>query len=276
MPIVLATRGIGNISRRCFPERWRTTWFSRPRLCPIASWMRRTSTEASRPAYRVSTSLGRARKTWMAGTSPAMTAGVLSQFMGRGLDKRHVMRYKQRIAHVPGRRPGDSVRRGQCGSRGSRLVTLALGRLGQDTPGRHHDRTAGAISLDWDSKARVTPASDAIEAGFRLRVNMRCDARVFRTIGARVPNKSQEVAWLELSGGVRSLPQVPWWNAERRARRKARAASRDAVVTQQRLSAFRFPFFFVARMSAAISGSGLSSGTIVPGCRCAHPGYIRA
>ena len=27
-----------------------------------------------------------------------------------------------------------------------------------------------------------------------------------------------------LSGGVRSLPQVPWWNAERRARRKARAA----------------------------------------------------
>ena len=40
---------------------------------------------------------------------------------------------------------------------------------------------------------------------------------VFRTIGARAPNESQEVAWLELSGGVRSLPQVPWWNAERRA-----------------------------------------------------------
>jgi hypothetical protein len=46
---------------------------------------------------------------------------------------------------------------------------------------------------------------------------------VFRTIGAGAPNKSQEVAWLKLSGGVRSLPQVPWWNAERRARRKARA-----------------------------------------------------
>ena len=40
---------------------------------------------------------------------------------------------------------------------------------------------------------------------------------VFRTIGTGAPNKSQEVAWLELSGGVRSLPQVPWWNAERRA-----------------------------------------------------------
>jgi hypothetical protein len=52
---------------------------------------------------------------------------------------------------------------------------------------------------------------------------MRCEARIFRTIGVRAPNKSQEVAWLKLSGGVRSLPQVPWWNAARRARRKARA-----------------------------------------------------
>jgi len=70
---------------------------------------------------------------------------------------------------------------------------------------------------------------------------------VFRTIGAGAPNTSQEVAWLELSGGVRSLPQVPWWNAERRARRKARAASQDVAVTQQRLSAFRFPFRLSAR-----------------------------
>jgi hypothetical protein len=85
------------------------------------------------------------------------------------------------------------------------------------------------------------PASDAWKAvaGFRI---MRCDARVFRTIGTRALNGSQEVAWLELSGGVRSLPQVPWWNAERRARRKARAASRDAAVTEHafRRSAFLF------------------------------------
>ena len=27
-------------------------------------------------------------------------------------------------------------------------------------------------------------------------------------------------AWLKLSGGVRSLPQVPRWNAERRAAQK--------------------------------------------------------
>ncbi len=93
---------------------------------------------------------------------------------------------------------------------------MALGRLGQDTPGRHHDRTAGAISLGWDSKARVMPASDAWKpaVGFASCVAMRS---VFRTIGAGAPNESQEVAWLELSGGVRSLPQVPWWNAERRA-----------------------------------------------------------
>ncbi len=70
------------------------------------------------------------------------------------------------LAHVPGRRPGDSVRRGECGSRGSRLVTSALGRLGQDTADRHHDRSAGAISLDWDFEARVMPASGAIEVRF--------------------------------------------------------------------------------------------------------------
>jgi len=32
---------------------------------------------------------------------------------------------------------------------------------------------------------------------------------------------SQEVRELELSGGVRSLPQEPWWNADRRARPQA-------------------------------------------------------
>jgi hypothetical protein len=71
---------------------------------------------------------------------------------------------------------------------------------------------------------------------------MRCEARIFRTIGVRAPNESQEVAWLKLSGGVRSLPQVPWWNAERRARRKARAVPKGTVVTEHvfRRSAFLF------------------------------------
>ena len=77
----------------------------------------------------------------------------------------------------------------------------------------------------------------------RLRVNVLRCARSFEPSGLRAPNRSQEVAWLELSGGVRSLPQVPWWNAERRARPDGRAPCREGTeVTEQRLSAFRFPF----------------------------------
>ena len=112
-----------------------------------------------------------------------MTAGGCPRSRDIGLTNGRAMRYKiTNLAHVPGRRPGDSVRRGECGSRGSRLVTLALGRFGQDTPGRHHDRSAGAISLDWDSKARVTPASDAWRpaVGFASCVAM---CAIFRTIG---------------------------------------------------------------------------------------------
>src|SRR5580698_7140574 len=36
---------------------------------------------------------------------------------------------------------------------------------------------------------------------------------------------SQEARELELSGGVRSLPQVPWWNAGRRARPKRKGGA---------------------------------------------------
>ena len=61
---------------------------------------------------------------------------------------------------------------------------------------------------------------------------------------------SQEVRELELSGGVRSLPQVPWWNAGRRARPKRRGgASRLSVAPLRagrgipRLPAFRFLSF---------------------------------
>ncbi len=159
-----------------------------------------------------------------------------------------------------GRQPGDTGWRSGNGSRGRGLVTSVPGRFGQDTPGRHHDRSAGAISLGWDRKARVTPASDAWRpaVGFASCVAMRS---VFRTIGAGAPNTSQEVAWLKLSGGVRSRPQVPWWNAERRAcplptlprkrgrerEKGARRAREGAEVTQQRLSAFRFPFSCLAR-----------------------------
>ena len=80
------------------------------------------------------------------------------------------------------------------------------------TPGRHDDRSA-TLSLDWDR----SPSGNAW----------------------RMPRPRKRV--LELSGGVGSRPQVPRWNAVRRARRAdfvcadlrtlvcdARAASADA------------------------------------------------
>ncbi len=107
---------------------------------------------------------------------PAMTARVGSLIGRQCLDILSLNGVQRtNLAPLPGRWPGDSVRRGECGSRGLRLVTSALGRLGQDTPDRHHDRSAGAISLGWDFEARVMPASDAWKAvaGFRV---MCCDA----------------------------------------------------------------------------------------------------
>jgi hypothetical protein len=103
-------------------------------------------------------------------------AAAPSPMTRRHLDKSsHDEVQTANLAPVPGRRPGDSVRRGECGSRGSRLVTLALGRLGQDTPVRHHDRAAGAISLGWDFEARVMPASDPWKAALWLsRRVLRC------------------------------------------------------------------------------------------------------
>src|SRR5271167_3590133 len=69
------------------------------------------------------------------------------------------------------------------------------------TPGRRDDRSA-TLSLDWD--------------------------RLLSGNAWRTPRPRKRV--LELSGGVGSLPQVPRWNAVRRARRvKARAASADAA-----------------------------------------------
>ena len=138
----------------------------------------------------------------------------------------NAVRY-QRIRPVPGRRPGDSVRRGECGSRGSRLVTLALGRLGQDTPGRHHDRTAGAISLDWDSKARVTdggsapavaragPACPSPENSWRLRARR---VRVRRSRGGCGPGVSEPGEVVAAAGPACPSPEKSWRLRARRVR----------------------------------------------------------
>ena len=71
-----------------------------------------------------------------------------------------------------------------------------------NTPGRHDDRSARS-SLDWDRKERVTPAKKRT---------------IFRTIGVVRSDQVPGSAYLELSCGVRSLQQAPWWNADRRAR----------------------------------------------------------
>jgi hypothetical protein len=57
------------------------------------------------------------------------------------------------------------------------------------------------MSLDWDRTVRVTPAKRRT---------------VFRTIGIVRSDRVPGSAYLELSCGVGSLQQAPWWNADRR------------------------------------------------------------
>ena len=168
------------------------------------------------------------------------------------LTSRPIMGYiPTNLAHVPGRRPGDSGWRGECGSRGSRLVTSAPGRLGQDTPGRHHDRTAGAISLDWDFEARVTPASDAWKPVLWLFLRLRVvccdvlrlsnhrDGRSEQVLGSRVARAER---WRSVAAASAVVER-----REASAPQGACRAREGTEVVEQRLSAFRFPFF-VARM----------------------------
>jgi len=95
------------------------------------------------------------------------------------------------------------------------------------------------------NKARVTPAGEA-RLAHRFASHALRSARSFEPSG-RAPDLVPGSAWLKLSGGVRSLPQAPWWNAGRRARPlRARAAPQGAEVTEQRLSAFRFLFLLIS------------------------------
>jgi len=86
---------------------------------------------------------------------------------------------------------GDPGWRSECGSRGRRLVTAVLGRLRQDTPGRHDDRSASASSLDGGDKARVMPA---VRHGSRIICGSGLAKHaIFRTIGTARPTSSPEV-----------------------------------------------------------------------------------
>ena len=193
---------------------------------------------------------------------------------GRHLDKSsHDEVQTANLAPVPGRRPGDSVRRGECGSRGSRLVTLAPGRLGQDTPVRHHDRAAGAISLGWDIEARVMPASDAWKAGsgFRvvccdaLRLSNHRDGRSEQVLGSRV-------ARAERWRSVATASAVVERREASGPRRGARRAREGTEVTEHafRRSAFLFSFF-VAWVERSETRGGCKASRSFPGFRCAQP-----
>src|SRR6202034_4050262 len=114
-------------------------------------------------------------------------------------------------------------------------------RLRAKTPGRHYDRPAGL---------RLPPLHWRWQGPGNTRS---CVA------------PSQEVRELGLSCGVRSLQQVPWWDAERRARSALRAPHPARVRRlATRLSAFRFLAFFrsyiswlkaqIVRVSASTAG----------------------
>ncbi len=161
------------------------------------------------------------------------------------LDKRPCVSYKVRISPPykdAGRvTPSGGASAAPAGGGSSPSRSGGLGKTrptGIMTGTRVQSRWAGTARRG--SCPRVTQSKAGPPASRKNA--LRC-ARSFEPSGLRAPSLSWEVAWLKLSGGVRSLPQVPWWNAERRARRKARAVLvRARRFTEQRLSAFRFPF----------------------------------
>ena len=103
-----------------------------------------------------------------------------------------------RLAHK-GRRRVTPAERGECGSRGRGCHPCSRAAPGQNA--RPARRPACGL---------ITPAALGRPGVGNTRPSV-------------VP--SQEVRELELSGGVRSLPQVPRWNAGRRARPKRKGGA---------------------------------------------------
>ncbi len=111
-------------------------------------------------------------------------------------------------------------------------------------------------------KARVIPASAVRSRRTSGRGAMRA---IFRTIGVaraeQVPGSrvARAERWRSVAAASavveRREASAPGW---------ARAASQDAEVTQQRLSAFRFPFFFVAWVERQRNPGALRSVEVVP------------
>jgi hypothetical protein len=149
--------------------------------------------------------------------------------------------------------------------------------LAKDTGRRHRSVGAGTVPAGEASSASLPGGFGSKRpAGIRTgpcpllrqrRLSKNQGALHWRRQGAGNARSSvapsQEVRELKLSGGVRSLPQVPRWSAERRARPKravrlkriGRGARRARSVSgrqrpfmwrghqRMRLSAFRFLYF---------------------------------
>jgi hypothetical protein len=87
------------------------------------------------------------------------------------------------------------------------------GGLGKTRAVRHYDRSAGAISLDWDSKARVTPAVTLVgdrswvSLGFlrqalrRARLSNHRGARAEHVAGSRVA-QAERWRWVATASAV--------------------------------------------------------------------------
>ena len=156
--------------------------------------------------------------------------------------------------------PGDTGGEGRGGSRGRGCQPRSRAALGQNA--RPARRPACGL---------ITPAALGRPG-------------VGNTRSSLVP--SQEVRELELSGGVRSLPQVPWWNAGRRARPRAERAAQAAFPWRALCAAcVQAVEYRVCRRSASFLlfvrspdeqseiRDGLRGFSIVPAYRSAHAGY---
>ncbi len=163
------------------------------------------------------------------------------------LDKSRAGGRGARLALREARRPGDFGRRGECGARARRLVTVALGRLGHHPAGT----TTGVrgASLDWDRRGAGNARGEA--RGLRPPVGAGLQDRTLRP----GPRKHG----LTLSLGDQLSPwREPQWNADRRARFARRApyrkVRRDTCVCRRSasfffLSFFSFFFFFLFLLS---------------------------
>ena len=105
---------------------------------------------------------------------------------------------------------------------------------------------------------------------------MRCKAHGLSNHRGRAPDQVPGSAYLELSCGVRSLQQAPWWNAGRRARSAERVPHRKMRRMEKCACRRSASFRFVARVERSETRERHPSRTFVPGFRSAQSGLLIA